>query len=336
MNDFKQIVGHQKPVQILKNGIIYDRIHHAYLFSGKEGIGKKSAAIAFSKSLNCPDLSQEQESCNRCSSCLKIDKNISPDFTIISPVSPGSRIKIDQIRTLKESIYWQPLQNRKKITIIDDADRMTIEASNALLKILEEPPEFAILILVTAFPDTILPTIQSRCYRISFKPLCIDDQREIVKRMLPLEEGKLDRILRLSGGSPGKALRMAENNHVMTRQLKFISTMSEMKPGDLFDCLFRPEKIFPDSKNDLQDLLEMLIYWYRDVLFLKIGLGHQSLFFREQASAIRKYASCYSLKKITSILDYLAEIPADLEKHINPNTLLENIFIQIGDASCQK
>lgn len=336
MIDFKQIVGHKKPIQLLKNRIKYNRIHHAYLFSGKEGIGKKLTAIAFSKAMNCPNLSQEQESCNWCSSCLKIDKNISPDFKIISPVSPGSMIKISQIRELKESIYFQPLQNRKKITIIDNADRMTNEASNALLKILEEPPEFAILILVTAFPDTILPTIQSRCSRISFKPLCIDDQREIVKRILTLEKDNLERTVRLSGGSPGKALRIAENKKIMAMQSQFIDAMSEMKPEQLLDCMFYPEKIFPESKNDLRDFLEMLIYWYRDVLFLKIGLDVQSLFFQEQFDVIQKYASYYTLKRITSILNYLAEIPEELEKHINPNTLLENIFIQIGDAECQK
>ncbi len=166
MIDFKGIIGHYTPIKILKNIIKQDMLGHSYLFIGKEGIGKKLTAIAFSKSINCLNLSNSQESCNSCFSCKKIENNTSTDFNIISPVN--SVIKISAIRELKNNIYFQPLENKKKVYIIDDADKMTLEASNSLLKILEEPPDYAVLILITSVPDLILPSIISRCCKIVF------------------------------------------------------------------------------------------------------------------------------------------------------------------------
>jgi DNA polymerase III subunit delta' len=331
MIDFKQIIGHEKPIQILKNRIKFNRIGHSYLFSGKGGIGKKLIAIAFSKAINCINLSQEQDSCNHCSSCLKIEKNISPDFRIISSEGSGLTIKIDQIRELKRNIYLKPLENRKKLYIIDNADRMTTEASNALLKILEEPPEFAILILITSFPEAILPTILSRCCRLSFKPLKIEQQREIVTRYLTLAKDELENIIRLSSGSPGKALSIAGNQQKMALKNRFLDSMVKIRPEELIDCIFYPDKAFPDIKDYLQEYLEMMILWFRDILFLKMGMDINQLFFQEQINTIREYAYQYTEKRIIFILEYLVSIPEELEKHISPNTLLENIFIQLGD-----
>ncbi|MDI9597679.1 MAG: DNA polymerase III subunit delta', partial [Atribacterota bacterium] len=144
MIDFKEIVGHTKPKQILKNRIKNEKIGHSYLFVGNEGIGKKLTAIAFSKAINCKNISEEQDPCNKCSSCQQIEKNSSADFSIISPVD--SVIKIEKIREIKSNIYLHPLTNKKKIYIFDNAEKMTTQASNSLLKILEEPPEYAILI----------------------------------------------------------------------------------------------------------------------------------------------------------------------------------------------
>jgi len=329
MIDFKEIIGHEKPIKILKNRIKFEKIGHSYLFTGKEGVGKKLAAIAFSKAMNCTNLSQEQDPCNQCSACLKIEKGTSADFDIISPVD--SVIKIDKIRKLKTNIYFQPLENKKKVTIINDVHRMTTEASNSLLKILEEPPAFAVLILITAFPDAILPTIISRCCRLSFKPLSAECQREILLRNISLGKSQLENILRLSYGSPGKALDLAGNQQKMTLKSEYIVSIARMKPEELLDCIFNPEMVFPDIANHFQDFVEMMILWFRDILFLKINMNENQLIFQDQISAAQKYAQYYTKNKLITILEYLANIPEELERHINQNTLLENLFIRLGD-----
>lgn len=331
MIDFKEIVGHKKPVQILKNLIKYDRIGHAYLFEGQEGIGKRMTAVAFSKAINCIRLSENQDPCNECPSCLKIEKRIHPDFQMIS--TPDSVIKIDQIREIKRNIFLQPLENKKKIYLIDNAERMTAEAANSLLKILEEPPEFALLLLITGFPEAILPTILSRCSQLSFKSLSLEDQRKILqKRLTSYHEEDLERLIRLSYGRPGEAMLLSDDKQKMAERDQYIELLTSLKPGEMSDCLFRlNEKVFVKILDSFLDFINLMILWFRDILFMKIGINKDKLIFQRQMIEIQNYARFYSKEKIISILTYLAEIPEKLEKHVNPKILLENIFIQLGD-----
>lgn len=330
MVDFEEIIGHRSPIQILKNMIKLDRIGHAYLFSGKKGIGKRLVAIAFSKAINCTQLSEEQDPCNHCLSCQKIEKGLSPDFNMILPID--DTIKIDQIREIKKNIYFKPLENREKIVMIDDADKMTIEASNALLKILEEPPEFAVLILISAFPDALLPTILSRCCHLLFKPLEIEQQREIMMRILPLlPKNQLENILKIFYGSPGKAMNYLSNQDKMAFKDYFIERIAKTKPGEFLEFLFHPEKMIPDITHSFKDFVDLVILWFHDVFFLQVGMGESHLFFQEEMDKIQEYAQYYSKERVMMILEYFTKIPEELKKHIQPSALLENIFILLGD-----
>ncbi|MFW6130455.1 MAG: DNA polymerase III subunit delta' [Atribacterota bacterium] len=330
MIDFKNIVGHKNPIEILKNRIKYNKIGHSYLFIGKEGIGKKMTAIAFSKAVNCINLSKEQNPCNQCSSCLKIEKGMSADFNIVFP--HNLTIKIDQIRELKNKIYFQPLENKKKIYIIDNADQMTIEAANSLLKILEDPPEYAIIILVTAFPDKILPTILSRCCQLLFKPLKIANQREVLRKKIPLEkEEKIENLIKLTYGNPGKAFNLVENQEKMKEYQQCIDILANMKPEETMDYIFSSEKMFGEVVNYFSSFTEMMVLWFRDILLFKIGAEREKIIFQDHINVLRHYAEYYSREKVIYILEYLVNIPEKMEIHINPRTLLENILIQLGD-----
>jgi len=187
------------------------------------------------------------------------------------------------------------------------------------------------LILITAFPHSILPTILSRCSRLSFKPLSVEYQREILLRNISLGKSQLENILKLSYGSPGKALDLAGNQQKMTLKSQYIASMAKMKPEELVDCIFGPEKVFRDIDNNFQVFLDMMILWFRDVLFLKINMNENQLIFQDQICAAKKYAQYYTENKLITILEYLANIPEELERHINQNTLLENLFIRLGD-----
>jgi len=329
MIDFKEIVGHTKPKQILKNRIKNEKIGHSYLFVGNEGIGKKLTAIAFSKAINCKNISEEQDPCNKCSSCQQIEKNSSADFSIISPVD--SVIKIEKIREVKSNIYLHPLTNKKKIYIFDNAEKMTTQASNSLLKILEEPPEYAILILVTSAPDKILPTIISRCCRLVFKPLEINQQKKIISGNSSIDEKQLDNLIKLSHGSPGMALDLMRNQDKIKIKDNYIESLVKIKPEELSNYIFSSEKIFPDITNNFQDFVEMMVLWFRDTLLVKMNIDENQLFFQDKIESIRQYAQWFKKDKIILILEYLATIPEELEKHVNQNILLENFFIRLGD-----
>lgn len=329
--DFKKIIGQEKPIQQLKNIIKNEKIGHAYLFTGSEGIGKKLTAIAFSKAVNCDSLSEDFDPCNECPSCLKIDNSTHSDFQIIS--SENSVITINQIQNIKNIIYLQPLEGRKKIFLIDDAHKMTVEASNALLKILEEPPAFAVLILITDTPDNILPTIISRCNRVSFFPINRESQKEVLINMhQDLDKRLLEEIILFSSGSFGKAIELIGDLSAIKEKNNFLEWLIDTNPEQMVNKLFSSsEKELTGILNSFLDFTEVMVLWFRDILFFQLKLGPEILSFPERIDKIKEFANYYSQEKIITSLEYLTEIPEKVRKYIQPKILLENFIIQLGD-----
>ncbi len=330
MISFDQITGHNKSIQILQSLVKLDQIGHAYLFVGKEGIGKKITALAFAKAISCINLSEDFNPCNHCPSCLKIERGIHPDIQVISPLN--SVISIGQIRAIKDIIYWMPLVSKRKIFLIDDAHKMTIEAANSLLKILEEPPAFAVLILITSEPEFILPTISSRCYKISFLPIRKEEQVKILTRMnLGLDHRKLEEIVLLSSGSLGKALELAQNPKKLLEKIRPLEWLIKTTPENIISNTFaQSEKELTCILDSFLDFVEIMVLWFRDILLYQSGLPRELLFFPGRIDKIKEFARYYSQEKIIFILDYLMEIPERIEKHINPKILFDNFIIQLG------
>jgi len=228
----KDIIGQDRPVNILKGCIAKERIPHALLFAGDEGIGKRLTAINFAKALNClgvtgevlqePDnflfdvpgtehdgaeQKTETDACDKCPSCKKIASGNHPDIFIIGPEGDGGQITVQAIRQLEESLSYKPFEGRWKIAIIDDADRLNQSAANAFLQTLEEPSAQSILILISSRPDLLLPTIRSRCQMISFSPLPVDTMGRLLKEKFGDMDDERARLLSvLSGGRLGYAL----------------------------------------------------------------------------------------------------------------------------------
>lgn len=169
--NFINIIGNDKVKELLTNSINSNNLVHSYMFVGPDGIGKKLFATELSKIVLC---TSAEKACNSCSSCIKFNSNNHPDFTIIDS-EDGKNIKIGQIRLLQEQISEKPIVSEKKVYIINNADLMTIEAQNCLLKTLEEPPEYALIILILANENKLLNTIKSRCTKISFNKLTNED-----------------------------------------------------------------------------------------------------------------------------------------------------------------
>lgn len=329
--DFEKIVGQERALQLLKNIIKSDQIGHAYLFSGKEGIGKRTTAIVFAKAINCTNLSDDFNPCNSCASCLKIEQGIHPDFQIISPIN--SVITIGQIKNIKEIIYWKPLTGRKKIFLIDDAHKMTVEASNSILKILEEPPEYAILILITHSPGSILPTIVSRCHQISFQPISATKQKEVLDGMnMRLDDSQWQEIVLLSAGSLSKAIELASDPLKMQEKDRYIEWLLKTKPEQRIIQFFSSsENEVKDILNSFLDFVEIMVLWFRDIMFFQLGLAQEILSFPGHIDNIKKYAQYYTQEKIILILNYLTETPQRTERNIRPEILLENFIMQLGD-----
>lgn len=164
---FKDIIGNDEAKCYLIESIKKNNIPHAYMFIGEEGIGKKLIALEYAKNIMCENNSYE--ACDSCKSCRIFDSMNHPDFFLLEP--DGNNIKIEQIRSIKSKIYEKPIVSNKKVYIINDSQKMTIESQNSLLKILEEPPEYIVIILIVSNQNLILDTIKSRCNKVLFNKI---------------------------------------------------------------------------------------------------------------------------------------------------------------------
>ena len=174
---FTKLLGQENAVRLLKDDLDSGRIHHAYLFTGITGVGKRTLALEFARALFCEK--QEGEACGTCLSCRKIEHSNHPDLNSIA-ITEGDSIKIEQIRELQRGLAFRPYERKWKLYIIEDADRMTPEAANSLLKTLEEPPHYGIIILLAREAESLLPTIISRCHVIQLNPLSVENIEKVL------------------------------------------------------------------------------------------------------------------------------------------------------------
>lgn len=235
---FENILGNEGIKQSITNSINSNNISHSYLFVGKSGIGKKLFAKEIAKKVMC--LGEEN-----CESCIKFKANSNPDFTMIVP--DGKTIKIEQIRNLQSKIIEKPIISKKKVYIIDDAECMSQESQNCLLKTLEEPPEYAMIILICSNESRMLQTIKSRCVIIKFEDLTDEE----IARAINIQDKEL---IKLCGGSLEKADKIQENKETYNKLKELVNYFEK---GNMIDVLNNAEILY-SSKDDIINLLDFL------------------------------------------------------------------------------
>ena len=218
-----------------------DSVLHSYIFIGQDGIGKKEIAKEFAKKILCKT---KKENCN-CKSCLCFVSENHPDFQIIN--EEGNLIKIDQMRQMVQNVYEKPILSEKKVYIINDADKMTKEAQNSLLKTLEEPPEYACFVLIVTNQDLILNTIKSRCTKIIFNNLTTNELKEILSQR-GFEINLPDKMINLFSGSIGKAIKTLENKDIYAQVDKFIDSLTKQ---DIIDIFINKEIFVKEYINEI-------------------------------------------------------------------------------------
>lgn len=252
---FENILGNERNKNILKQAVINKKISHSYMFLGIEGIGKKLIAEEFAKAILCIG---ENKYCNTCKSCIEYDGQNNPDFMLIKP--EGNSIKIEQIREMQKKVQEKPIISKNKVYIIDDADKMTNEAQNCLLKTLEEPPEFVTIILIGSNENGFLTTIKSRCMIMHFKAIENEEMTQYLEKNynMPVTPS----ILSLFQGSIGKA------NYLKDKQEQYINigkTIEQIKTKDIIDIIKSLEILY----NEKEEIYEMLDYI--NVVLLKMS-----------------------------------------------------------------
>ena len=245
---FENIIGNTNIKTVLEKSIKQNKLSHSYLFIGTQGIGKKMIATEFAKMILCLD---DNKYCNHCKSCIEFDTNNNPDFVLISP--DGNNIKIEQIRDIQKRIQEKPIISEKKVYIIDNADLMTTEAQNCLLKTLEEPPEFAVIILIGSNSNTFLPTIKSRCTIMNFNKISDEEMTKYLREKCDVKN--IDQnMLYMYQGSIGKSLELKEKQEEYRNIENIINNINRY---DLIDFINNAEILYK-SKEEINDILDYI------------------------------------------------------------------------------
>jgi len=329
------IIGHKKQWQLLKKSKEMGKLSHAYLFSGEEKLGKKTLAIEFAKFLNCLD-SGKIKPCNNCKNCLNIEKGIYPDFVIIEPVflqneknknkknslNSSKSIGIKQIKDLILKLSLRSFSSLYKIAIIDDAHLMTYEAQNCFLKFLEEPKGDVVLILITSYPEMLLPTILSRVEKINFFPV---EKEEIEKYIFSKKQfNNTEEIFLIAKGKPGTVIDFLNSPDDYSNYKKTISELENIINSDISFRFNYLRKLIEENSNFLLKISEILNIWlnyFRYELLLRLNIKE-----KENNKILQKY----SLSKIIKIINLIQSTNFLISTtNVNPKLAIELLLIEI-------
>jgi len=326
--NFDQIRGHKKILELLTRVVHTKRLAHAYVFSGLDGIGKRLTALALANNLLCS--SGGRKSCGTCSACIQVEQGSHPDLMMIEPAK--GVITIDSIRNLKRELSWKSFSGRYKVCLIDDADKMTLQAENALLKTLEEPTPDTVIILITGKPYRLLPTVLSRCQHLQFQPLALFDASELIMAgVAGIERDDALLMASLTGGSPGKAFTLKVGQLKRLRDSWINQSRFFARTGD--ENFFVEEENFLSDKGDVDLKLNLLRLWYRDLVLYKIYGNVDCVLNKDKTEEIASQSSALSLGRLLNALLGTEKYSTSLEYNANPQLTLEAILMTLNPKS---
>ena len=298
MQGFKDVAGHEDIISHLQNAVKMNKVSHAYIFGGEHGSGKKLLASLFAMTLQCE--TQGIEPCMQCTSCKKALSKNHPDIINITHEKPNS-IGIEEIRQqLIDDVAIKPYESRYKIYIINEAQKMTLQAQNALLKTIEEPPAYAVILLLADNPDSLLPTISSRCVILNLKPVSDNLVKSYLMERMHIPDYQAEVDASFAQGNIGKAERIAtseEYAEVMENSLRLVKYAQNMELYELVEAI----KGMTADKDNIQDYLDIFSMWFRDVLLFKATREVDTLVFRQEINYIKERAQ----KDVLSALEAL-------------------------------
>ncbi len=321
---FASIIGHEQQKDILRRAIAHKRIAHAYLFEGADGIGKRLMALAFARVLLC----ERHNGCGECHACRKVDNNIHPDVHILETLE--ATIKIDQVRELQQQLILKPLEGQYKFCLIENAEKFTTNAANALLKTLEEPQPDTVIILLSGQPEKLLTTIRSRCQRLPFRRLPKNQIEAVLSNRLELDATQIAILAALSEGSFKKALGTKQSIYLEKRR-ELIQTLSGLSAGSNIPTLTFAEELAAD-KDDLEDYLDIFQAFFRDIMLLQYGRPDTDLVNLDLQELLHREAAKHSEQSLQIKLDQLNKARHHLQRNVNRQLALEVMLLNIAAA----
>lgn len=328
MAAFEKVIGHEQIIEHFQNAIRLNKISHAYILNGEEGAGKRLLAHLFSMTLQCEK--KEPSPCEECRSCKQAEGHNQPDIIWVTHEKPGS-IGVEDVRgQVVGDMQIKPYSSPYKIYIIDEAEKLTVQAQNALLKTIEEPPAYGIVIFLTTNKDSFLPTILSRCVVLDLKPAANESIMRYLMEQVRVPDYKAKVCVAFAQGNVGKAVKLASSENFDEMKLhviKLLKNIETMQISELLDYL----KDISDYKDNIHDYLDLMLVWFRDVLLFKVTKDANVLVLREEMSAISQRAGSSSYEGLEEIIVALDKAKARLRANVNFELVMELLLLTIKE-----
>ena len=325
MESFEDIIGQEEIVDYLTRTIKRDKVSHALLLSGEKHTGKEYIARIYATALQCEG--RDSRPCGECHSCKMAASMSHPDIITLTHEKPNS-IGVDDIREqLNDDIVIKPYYSSRKIYILSDAAIMTEEAQNALLKTLEEPPEYAVIMLLTDNKERMLPTILSRCVCLNIKPVSRDRIREYLKIKKGLTGRAADVAVAFARGSIGRAEMLSASGEyaaVMNSVTEVLSRIKDLSISEELDFISK----ISDNKEMAFDYLDIMEAWYRDILVYKSTQEPDMLMFLNERTQIERLARVAGYRDISLVLEAIE----DARDKLNANVYVSLVFELLLDT----
>ena len=328
MGSFKDVVGHKDILKYISSAVENNRVSHAYILNGERGSGKKMLANLFAMTLLCE--TGDNEPCGKCHSCKQAESGNHPDIIRVTHEKPNS-ISVDDIRTqVNNTVDIKPYQGPYKVYIIPQADMMTPQAQNAILKTIEEPPSYAVFLLLPENAETLLPTINSRCVMLKLRNIKDTLIKKYLMENLEIPDYKADMCTAFAQGNMGRAIMLANSDHfneIREEAVQLLKHISEMELNEIVAAV----KNISVYKLEITDYLDIIMIWYRDVLLYKATKEIDKVVFKDQLQSIKEQARKSSYEGIELILESLEKAKARLKANVNFDLVMELLFLTIKE-----
>jgi DNA polymerase-3 subunit delta' len=328
MPKFADIVGQKQIKEYLKTAITTGKISHAYIISAERSAGKEFLARTFAQALQCEQGGTEP--CGVCHSCRQAESRNHPDIIYINRVKASS-IGVDEVREqLCNDVNIRPYSRPYKIYIINEAERLTVQAQNAILKTLEEPPEYVVIMLLTANVSSFLPTVRSRCVELEMKPVSNEEIKKFLMEEMEIPDYRADVCVAFAQGNVGKAREMAKSddfNAIQNVAINLVKNARETEVSDMIELI----QSMTEYKVDPQEYLDIITVWYRDILLFKATGDTDNIVYHDQLPTIRKVAGRCSYEGIETVLEAIRKAKSRLNANVNFELTMELLMNTIQE-----
>ena len=328
------VIGHAKVISLLEQSLGRAAVAHAYLLVGPAQVGKMKMALSLAQALNC----KTRNPCDQCPSCLRISQGIHADVQIIGLENgeessrSHTEISIDRIREMQHAANLAPYEGEYRVFIIDGAERLSLEAANALLKTLEEPVGRVVFIVLTADEAVLPATIVSRCQRLELMPLAVKEvEQALIEKQIDAQQAGL--LARVSRGLVGWALTAASDEKILEERSQRLDKIIDVIDGGLetrFAYATEVADLFPGNRKTVAEILGLWLEWWRDLMLVNLD-NRESANNIDRMEKLTEMAGRYELRQIREFMGNIQTVEEQLRHNVSPRLALEVLILNLPE-----